>query len=170
MLARFERGFVWINKAAVGGLLFVMTVLVFTNVLLRYLFGESIGWVEELSRYLMIWLAWLAIGLASRAGAHIALDLLETALPDFAAMLLRAAIFLIVAAFFAALIVVGAQYAAFAWNSTTPMLRLPFGLVYLAVPVGSALTLVHLLLTAHRDITRRRTVEDQAQAAEMGML
>lgn len=170
MLARFDRGFVWTNKALVAALLFVMTVLVFTNVVLRYLFGASIGWVEELSRYLMIWLAWLAIGLAARAGAHIALDLLENALPDRPAKALRAMIFAIVAIFFGALIVVGTQYALFAWSSSTPMLRLPFGLVYLAVPVGSALTLIHLLLIARDEITRRKTAEDQAHAAEMGML
>lgn len=170
IITRFDKAFVAANKLAVGLLLAVMVVLVFGNVVLRYGFSASIGWVEELSRYMMVWLAWLAAGLAYRNGAHIALDFLENALPDGAARALRAFIILSMIGFFGALVYLGGQYASFSWGDETPMLRLPFGLIHLAIPVGSAVMLMHLLLAARNNITRRATAEDQAHAAEMGML
>lgn len=167
---RLDNLFVALNKLIVALLLAVMVVLVFGNVVLRYGFSASIGWVEELSRYMMVWLAWLAIGLAYRSGAHIALDFLENALPEAAARALRAFTLVTMIGFFGALIYLGGQYAIFSWGDETPMLRLPFGLIRLAIPVGSAVMLLHLLLVARSKVTRRATAEDQAHAAEMGML
>ena len=45
--------------------------MVFANVALRFLTDHSILWVEEVSRYLMIWLTFLGAGLVLRyGGAH----------------------------------------------------------------------------------------------------
>ena len=60
MLAKFDRGFLWLNRVLLMALLALMSVLVFANVVLRYTTGDSIVWAEELSRYLMIWLTFSA--------------------------------------------------------------------------------------------------------------
>lgn len=57
-----------------------MSVIVFVNVMLRYLTSESIVWAEEVARYLMIWLTFLGIGPVMRIGGHIAIDNLQDAL------------------------------------------------------------------------------------------
>lgn len=75
-LHRLDRAFVLTNQVVVAALLAAMTALVFANVAMRYLLGHSLTWVEELTRYMMIWLAYLGAGLAWRAGAHVAVDLL----------------------------------------------------------------------------------------------
>ena len=49
-----------------------MATVVFANVALRFLTDNSILWVEELSRYLMIWLTFLGAGLVLRYGGHVA--------------------------------------------------------------------------------------------------
>ena len=166
----FDQGLVRMNRFVVGALLAVMAVLVFANVVLRYLFGLSLSWVEELTRYMMIWVAWLAAGLALREGAHIAIDNLQQALPVFGARLLRLAVLATLIGFFAAVAWLGWRYAMFAWRQQTAVLRLPLGAVYLAIPAGSALMLAHILLTARESVTRRLTPEQQAQAAEMSVL
>ena len=43
------------------------------------------------------------------------------------------------------LIVLGFQFVVFAWNQETPVLNIPLGIPYLAVPIGALLFLIHLL-------------------------
>ncbi|WNS79578.1 TRAP transporter small permease [Domibacillus sp. DTU_2020_1001157_1_SI_ALB_TIR_016] len=60
----------------------IMVVLVFGNVVLRYLFNSGITWSEEMSRYLFIWLTFLgAIG-AFKNKEHLGVDMLIKRLPN----------------------------------------------------------------------------------------
>jgi len=147
MLARLDRALIQMNRWAVIAILGAMATMVFGNVALRLASDRSLLWVEETSRYLMIWLTFLGSGLVLRYGGHVGIDTLQDALPRYAAAI-RAAIFVILLAFFSLMVVVGLRYAAFAWSQTTPVLQIPIGAVYLAMPVGFALMIVHLLLMA----------------------
>jgi TRAP-type transport system small permease protein len=169
-LQTFDAGFVRANQFVAGALLAIMATLVFANVVLRYAFGASLSWVEEISRYMMIWLAWLSIGLAMREGAHIAIDTLHHALPRTSARALRLVVILTLIGFFAAVAWLGWRYAMFAWRQETAVLRLPLGAVYLAIPIGSILMVIHTLLIARRLITHDMTAEEQAKASEMSVL
>jgi len=147
MLARLDRALIQMNRWAVIAILGAMATMVFGNVALRLASDRSLLWVEETSRYLMIWLTFLGSGLVLRYGAHVGIDTLQDALPRYAAAI-RAVIFVILLAFFSLMVVVGLRYAAFAWSQTTPVLQIPIGAVYLAMPVGFALMIAHLLLMA----------------------
>jgi TRAP-type C4-dicarboxylate transport system permease small subunit len=57
-----------------------MSVFVFGNVVLRYLFNSGITWAEEASRYLFIWLIFLGAIVASRENAHLGVDTLVSRL------------------------------------------------------------------------------------------
>lgn len=150
MLAKFDRGFLWLNRVLLMALLALMSVLVFANVVLRYTTGDSIVWAEELSRYLMIWLTFLGAGLVLRFGGHLAIDNLQDAVSARAGRYLRASILLIVAAFALAMIWLGGSYMLRAWAQTTPVMELPFGLVYSVLPVGFLFLLIHLAMFARR--------------------
>ena len=52
----------------------LMCVVVLFGVFCRYILGDALTWTEEASRYLMIWLGFLATGLALREGGHVAVD------------------------------------------------------------------------------------------------
>ena len=167
----FDRGLVRANRFVVGAMLAIMAVLVFANVALRYLFGISLSWVEELTRYMMIWLAWLAAGLAMREGAHIAIDNLQQAFPRSGPGSLRLFVLIAVVGFFAAVAWLGWRYAMFAWRQQTAVLRLPLGAVYLAIPAGSAADDRPCAARPRRKtLTHDATAEEQAHAAEMSVL
>lgn len=57
-------------------LLGMMTIAVLTGVLFRYVFQSPIGWTEEISRYLMIWAASLAISIGVKHNEHIGITIL----------------------------------------------------------------------------------------------
>jgi TRAP-type C4-dicarboxylate transport system permease small subunit len=159
MLAFFDRRLLAVNRALVIVLLAAMAVMVFANVALRFLTDHSILWAEEASRYAMVWLTFLGAGLVLRYGGHIGIDTLERNLPRIAPAI-RAAIFLLLAMFFCVMIVVGIRYAILTWGQTTPVLEIPIGAVYLAMPVGFALMLVHLGMMARGYVARRELLGD----------
>jgi TRAP-type C4-dicarboxylate transport system permease small subunit len=163
-----ERAFLFVNRFVCGVLLALSCTLVFANVVMRYGFGQSFAWAEEISRYLVVWLSFLASGLALRQGAHIAVETLPDALPDPAARLVRLLIVVLVAVFLILLAWWGWDYAMFTWSQRSPVLRLSAGMVYLAVPVGCVLMLIHLALMAPGFIRQARSDEDKVTAAELG--
>jgi TRAP-type transport system small permease protein len=159
MLPTFDRVLIRLNRWAVIAILAAMAAMVFANVALRFLTDHSILWVEEVSRYLMIWLTFLGAGLVLRYGGHIGVDTLQEALPRHAASI-RATIFVLLLAFFATMLWLGIRYSMVTWGQTTPVMQIPIGVVYLAMPIGFALLIVHLLLMAVGYVRRGRFLAD----------
>lgn len=153
MVATFDRWLCAANRWCVIVMLAAMASMVFTNVALRFFTDQSILWVEEASRYTMIWLTFIGAGLVLRYGGHIGIDTLQQRLPRHAAAI-RAAIFLVLLGFFVTMTAVGLRYAILTWAQTTPVMEIPVGAVYLAMPIGFALMILHLLLMATRYLRR----------------
>ena len=126
-----------------GGLvLALITAAVFLQVALRYVFAAGIEGLEEIPRYLFVWLVMLGGAAAMHRGEHTALDYfrqrlgprgraLVTAVTETAGMLL-----------FLALVRSSVVLVPNAQLQTSPGLGLPLGWVYVAVPVGAAFFLV----------------------------
>lgn len=165
---RLDRGLIALNRLALAALLAAMAVLVFGNVVARYLFNASFGWVEELTRYMMIWLAYLGAGLALRHGNHVAVMMLVDALPRAPALWLRGLVGLVMLAFLMALAWIGWEYADFAMRQRTPVLQWPTGLVYLAIPIGCALMVLHMLFSFRSFIEGRGDLAEPGPDASAG--
>jgi TRAP-type transport system small permease protein len=154
-LKRLEWGVVWFNAALVLLITALMVVLVVGNVFCRYVLNASLIWAEELAQYLMVWMVFLGAGLGFRQGRHVAVEMLQDALPGRMGWILRWLVLVISALFLAILVVLGIRYAAFAAGQETPALQISAAIPYSAVPVGAALFLFHLLFTA-RAFTEKR--------------
>jgi TRAP-type C4-dicarboxylate transport system permease small subunit len=146
-------------------MLAAMAAMVFANVALRFFTDRSILWVEEVSRFLMIWLTFIGCGIVLRYGAHVAIDSFALAAPRFAGVI-RGAVLAVLVVFFAVMIVLGVRYATLTWGQTTPVLGIPFGAVYLAMPIGFALMLAHLVSMAPEYVRHGRFLPAPEHAAE----
>ena len=62
----------------------LIVVLIFSNVVGRYLLGTSFAGAEELSRLLFVWLVFLGAILALRRRAHLGVELVQARLPRWA--------------------------------------------------------------------------------------
>jgi len=144
--SRFERYLVTANRAIIFIMMAVMATLVFVNVVTRYVFNFSIIWAEEVSQYLMIWIAYLGAGLALREGRHVAVEMLQDRLPTALGRRVRMAVGGLVLAFLGAVTVLGFQFVVFVWNQETPVLNISLGIPSLAIPIGALLFALHLLL------------------------
>ena len=156
----FDRALLRFNRWAIIAVLAAMAVIVFANVALRFLTDASILWAEEVSRYLMIWLAFLGAGPVLRYGGHIGIDTLQESFPR-AAPALRTIVFALLLGFFVFMVWIGIRYASRTWAQTTPITEVPIGFVYLAMPIGFGLLIVHLLLMARGWIGNGEFLKDE---------
>lgn len=65
----------------IAAALALMVVLVFGNVVLRYVFNSGIAVSEEVARWLFVWLCFLGAVAALKEGAHLGTDMLVSRLP-----------------------------------------------------------------------------------------
>ena len=159
-MARFEAGFVALNKWLLILILAAMSVIIFANVGLRYLTNQSIEWAEEVARHLMIWLTFLGAGPVLRYGGHIAIENLQDALPLWAARALRLIIALCLLGLFASFVYFGLEYMDRTQYQRTPATQISFAFIYAALPVGMALCLIHWLLIVRDYVLERRFAAD----------
>jgi len=152
---RFERYLVTANRSVIFLMMAVMTTLVFVNVIARYVLNFSIIWAEEVSQYLMIWIAYLGAGLALREGRHVALEMLHDRLSAPLSRRVRMAVGGILLVFLGWVTILGFQFAIFVWNQETPVLNISLGIPSLAIPIGTLLFAAHLVLM-FRDYADRK--------------
>ena len=156
----FERYFLALNRWALILILAAMSVIIFTNVVLRYTTSQSIEWAEEVSRHLMIWLTFLGCGPVLRYGGHIAVENLQDSLPKPLARAVRVFIALLLTGLFVFLIGFGLQYMERTQYQQTPATQISFAYIYAALPVGAKLTLIHWLLLVRDYVLERRFAHD----------
>lgn len=53
----------------------IMTVLVFIQVIMRYVFQNSLSWSEELARYIFLWLSWIGASYAVKERSHFRVEM-----------------------------------------------------------------------------------------------
>jgi TRAP-type C4-dicarboxylate transport system permease small subunit len=167
VLEKIDRFFVRANQVLIGVMMLVMFVLVFINVLGRYGIGKTWAAAEEISTFLMIWVAYLGAGLALREGRHAAIDMFQDKLPLGLRRPLRALLGIVILCFFGALTWLGIRMSIFGWSQETIATQMPTGIPYLAIPLGSAMVCLHLVLT-FKDWMDKRWEEIAEPEADLG--
>jgi len=134
----------------VGGLILaVMAGAVFLQVVLRYA-GRGIDGLDEVPRYLFVWLVMIGAAAAMQRGEHTVLDyfinLLGHRTRAFVLVLTNAAGI----GLFAYMINLSLVLVPNAQLQTSAGLELPLGYVFAAIPIGSALVILPMLRNLYR--------------------
>ena len=146
----------------IASLMAAATFIIFLAVMHRYLIGIpllypilfpiNLSWAQELCIYMFVWVAKFGAAYGVRTGIHVGVDVLINRLPEKQRRV--GVLFgLGAGAFFTAM--VAALGAKFVWlmfgtGQVSPDLELPMWIVYLAVPLGSALMCYRFLQVAWR--------------------
>jgi TRAP-type C4-dicarboxylate transport system permease small subunit len=130
----------------VGGLILaVMAAAVFLQVVLRFIGWTGIDGLEEVPRYLFVWLVMVGSAAAMARGEHTTLEYFINLLPPR----LRALVIVVTNAagigLFLYLIKLSLVLVPNAQLQTSPGLGLPLGYVFIAIPIGSALIVLPML-------------------------
>ncbi len=133
------------TRVLVAGCSGVMAAVVAIEVLLRYVFGRSLFFSEELSRLTFVWAGFLATSLALRKGVHASVELAVNLLPDGPRRALRLFAHAVVLFFLVLIFGAGVTVLPGQWQQLTPTMEIRMFWFYLAVPVGVALMIIQLL-------------------------
>ena len=145
-----------INEGTLIAAISLMFILVFSNVIGRYFFARTHFWVDELSRHLMISLAFLGMGLAMRQGSHSSFNILQNVLSDKWRKVVRIAVLVIVIGFIVVFFWQGLLFSLRSMNHRTEALRWRSGLWYLMIPSGAFLFIWHTMMIAKQYINKKR--------------
>jgi TRAP-type C4-dicarboxylate transport system permease small subunit len=121
-------------------------VVVFLQVLFRYLLRQPLFWSEELPRYLLIWMCFLAAAVAQKHDAHINITLCLAPLSTRARQVLKILTDAIILVFLWIITYSGGLVTSITAHHRSTALQLPMGLVYAALPVGAILMSLYLVL------------------------
>lgn len=151
-----DRKLTWLVQVLTVALFTGMVVLVFAQVYTRFLTNHSLTWSEELSRFLMIWMVFLASYLAFKQKSHIMVDNLVKALPGSWAKAVQVAANLAMVFFLVVLL-----WGAYAVLPTTALQKSPannivMAYVYAAIPVSAVLTLLEVMHNLHAILGKGR--------------
>jgi TRAP-type C4-dicarboxylate transport system permease small subunit len=119
-----------------------MFLLIFTQVLLRYVFLKPLSWSEEAARYLMIWIICMAASEAYARGEHVGVLFLQNSIAPNKQKWLKVFIHGAVSILMAVIIYFGFDLSFSLSDQKSPALDLPMTWSYLALPVGALLMLV----------------------------
>jgi len=135
----------WIQRICIvfSGALFI---LVIAQILFRYVIKISAPWTEEAARYLMIWMALLAAGIAFQKGQHFNIDFVTSRLR--AEIQQKIALFtgLLAFVFILCIILWGVPFAILGFFTISPGLEITMFLPYLAIPVAGAVMMLNLIV------------------------
>jgi TRAP-type C4-dicarboxylate transport system permease small subunit len=133
----------------VASLLF-MVALVFLQVIFRYLISFSLGWSEELSRYILIWIAWISAAYTVRTQKHIRVELVKNMVNESGKKAIELITLILWFLFALFLVINGTQLILniFETGQTSPSNQIPMWFVYLAVPFGGGLMALRLIQQA----------------------
>jgi TRAP-type C4-dicarboxylate transport system permease small subunit len=159
-MQRFERAFLALNRWALIFLLAAMSVIIFTNVTMRYTTDASLEWAEEVARHMMIWLTFLGAGPVLRYGGHIAIENLQDALPRKGAIAMRMLVAALLFAFFGFMVWYGWLYMQRTMFQLTAVTQLPFAYIYSAMAIGGVLLIIHFLLIVKGYVLHRSFASD----------
>lgn len=152
-LHRCVQRLVWLSRAlsALAGraaMLFfwVMLTLILVQVFLRYFIGGSPSWIEEASRYCMIWGGLLGLTVAFRAGADPVVHPVPQDAPRWRWRVQAGMMLACVILFCLPVLVAAPEFVAGAAHHGSEALGLNMGLVVAIVPLMAGLVLFHALV------------------------
>lgn len=142
----------------------VMLVIIFAQVVTRYLFNYTPEWSEELARFLFVWVVFLGSALIMGESGHLAVQFLPDKFKGTAfGTVLDVVINVCGYVFIGLLLTQGWKMTSIMTFQRAPGLDIPMSWVYVIIPVSCVLMLLYLFretLRIFRNISGRGTGQE----------
>ena len=139
-----------LEEGFIALLLALMTMITFSQVIARYIFGAGFGWALELTTYLFAWLVLFGVSYGIKVGAHIGIDVVVRQFPHGLRRLVGLVAVLCCCAYCIILLVgaVGYVHKLYTIGIEAQDLPIPRWIPFIMLPIGLALALLRLLQIA----------------------
>ena len=139
----------------------VLTLVTAAGVVMRYVLKTPLLWQEEIQAFCQVWMIFLGASVAFRAGSIVAIEMFVDSLPEKGQRIMGYVIDMIVLFVLSFLMVKSHAYIQQVFGQSgrpTPILRIPYTVIYGVAPYGCALMMVSYLLSKYlprfvKDIT-----------------
>ena len=135
-----------LTKIFIVSIFAIQVLVVFSQVIWRFVFNNPFSWSEELARYLQVWLILLTSAVCIRKGRHLAVDYLTHVLPFKLTKILMFVSLVFSLIFSGVIVIFGIELIVVTIHQITPALQVPIAAVYLAFPICGFLMLLEGLV------------------------
>ena len=130
----------------------VLTLVTAAGVVMRYIVKNPILWQEEVQAFCQVWMIFLGASVAFRAGSIVAIEMVVESLPEKAQRIVGYIVDMIVLFVLSFLMVKSHAYIQQVFGQSgrpTPILRIPYTLIYGVAPYGCALMMISYVLSKY---------------------
>lgn len=124
----------------------VIIISVFYQVLMRYVFGSPPSWTEEISRYSLVWLIFLASSMCIRKSRHFNVDYITQIMSRKILYILTLFLNILIVLFLSIVFYYGLFVTRGAFGTTSPALGIQMGYVQLIFPIGVGVNLMEVAI------------------------
>ena len=146
-----DRVVTWSVVVILLGLTAVVTMQIIARV-----FFEAFSWTEELSRYLLVWSTFLGASMGFKRGSHVAITFVVDRFSGRSRQWVSILIHTLSVLFFFVGIVYGIQMIHQQVYQISPAMGLSMRVVYLAIPLGFAVMVIHVFPLLLNELVRLR--------------
>jgi TRAP-type C4-dicarboxylate transport system permease small subunit len=142
------------EQAILVMLLSMIVLIMLLQVIMRYVFNNSLSWPEELSRILFVWFTFIGLSYSTAKKTHVKIDLLVNIFPAGLKNVILLLVDLLILGFFVVIGVKGitALGKLVASGQATAALGIPIQYIMSALEVGIILSVVRLIQNIIRDL------------------
>lgn len=146
-------------------LLVFLTVILFVQIINRYVLYAPFVWLEEIARISFVWMIYFAIAGASKDNRHIRVGIVDLLLPPWAVKGLTLLADAIVIAFSLVIAWVGMELvrSSIGFGDTSPVTEVPMAVIYAVIPISFALVAFR---TLSWHLSRAQQARSKAYARE----
>ena len=141
----------------------IMAVLVFVNVIARYVFGNSLAVSDEMSTYLFVLMSFMDTAIAARRKAHLGLSIVTDHVSPRARLIISMVMYAISALFCLLIVIFGIQMviSQYQMGQETATMQWPEWIYGSFVPVGAAFAMMAFLQTMVQMYKEFKAEEDK---------
>ena len=141
----------------------IMAVLVFVNVIARYVFGNSLAVSDEMATYLFVLMSFMGTAVAARRKAHLGLSIVTDHVSPRARLIISVVMYAISALFCLLIVIFGIQMviSQYQMGQETATMQWPEWIYGSFVPVGAAFAMMAFLQTMVQMYKEFKAEEDK---------
>lgn len=144
-----------------AGMMIVMSIVVFWQVVCRFVLKSSLTWSEEFCRYLLVWISFLGGAYGVRTGAHLGVEAFMLLFPKKVQKVVRIIVDVLCIILCATIMKFGIDIVKtqLLRMQLSPAMRIPMAYMYMSVPVGMFLFIIRYLQKMWDDIKKFNEIE-----------
>lgn len=139
-LLTFERTFSYV-------LVILLTVILSTQIINRYIFSTSFVWLEEIARICFVWLIYFCVASAARENSHIRVGLIDLVVPRSWVRVFDYIADALVIGFSLIIVWLGIELmlSTIAYGEKTSVTEIPMAIIYAVIPFCFGLMVIRII-------------------------